>query len=173
MVLSVESLLSEADKKIYQFINAEYKPSIILVNKWDLIEEKTTLTHNDIIKKIKNKLPMISHVQFIFISAKTGHNISKIFNALIEINKNYNQKLQTSKFNDFVQNIINRHSPPQAGGNIKLYYGTQVGTAPPKFNFYTNKPEKIGANYKNFLINRLRENFSFSGCPIILKFRKK
>ncbi len=173
MVLSAETLISDPDKKIFQLINDEKKPCIIVVNKWDLVKNTQENIHNLIIKKIKSKFPLISYLPIYFISAKTGHNIHKILPSIISIHTNYTHELKTAEFNKFVQNIINKSSPPQSGGHIKLYYAPQIKTAPPFFVFFTNKPEKIKDNYKSFLINRMREKFNFSGCPIILKFRKK
>lgn len=172
MVLSAEDLLSDPDKKIFKYINEQRKPCLIVANKWDLIDKEDNI-HNIMTRKIMQKFPLISYIPVLFISAKTGHNIQKIFSLLFTINNNYNHRIQTAKFNDFVQKIINKYSPPQAGGHIKISYGTQIGTAPPRFIFFTNKPDQIKQNYQNFLINKIREKFDYSGCPIILKFRKK
>ncbi len=173
MVLSAEDLLTDPDKKIFQIINNEKKPCLIGVNKWDLIDKTEENIHNIMIKKIRGKLPMVAYMPINFISAKTGHNIPKLLPAMLSIYNNFQQRLKTSSFNDFVQKTVNRNSPPQEGGFIKIFYGTHVSTAPPVFIFFTNKPDKIKENYKNYLINRIRDNYDFSGCPILLKFRKK
>ena len=173
MVLSADTLLSDPNKNIFHTINNEKKPCIIGVNKWDLIDKSEENIHNIMIKKIREKLPMIAYMPINFISAKTGHNISKLLPAMLSIYSNFKQRLKTASFNDFVQKTLNRNSPPQEGGFIKIFYATHAGTAPPIFIFFTNKPDKIKENYKNYLINRIRDNYDFSGCPILLKFRKK
>ena len=173
MVFSAETLLAEADKKIFQIINNEYKPCLIVINKWDLVDKKETNIHNIMIRKIREKLPFINHVPVYFISAETGHNLSKILPALLSIYNNYNQRLKTSQFNNFVQKVLNRNSPPQEGGFIKIFYATQTSTAPPQFVFFTNKPDKIKDNYKRYLANNIRDKYNFAGCPVVIKFRKK
>ncbi|MBU1077671.1 MAG: ribosome biogenesis GTPase Der [Spirochaetes bacterium] len=173
MVISADTLISDADKKIFKFINDEKKPCLIAVNKWDLVKDTEENIHNIIIRQIKEKFPLITYLPIMFISAVTGHNIPKIFPAIIRMLESYNQKLPTSPFNEFVQKIINKNSPPQSGGHVKIYYATQISTAPPVFIFFTNKPDHIKENYKNFLTNRIREHYNFSGCPILVKFRKK
>ena len=173
MILSAETLLADADKKIFHVIYKRNKPCLIAVNKWDLVKNKEENIHNILKKQIKEKSPIISYIPIILISAKTGHNFEKILPNILAIHKNFKQRVKTSEFNNFVQQTLNKNSPPQEGGFIKIFYGTQTGNAPPRFIFFTNKPDKIKENYKNFLINSIRKNFNFSGCPIILKFRKK
>jgi len=172
-VTSVENIFSEADKKIFYHIHKNLKPCIIVVNKWDLIEIKNEKKQKQITNYIYQKAPFVNYVPITFISALTGHNVYKIFNRIQEIFINYNFHIPTAKFNKFVQNIINKNSPPQEGGFVKIYYATQIKTAPPQFVFFTNKPHKIKENYKNFLVNSLRKHFNFSGTPILIKFKKK
>ncbi len=173
MVLSADTLLSDPDKKILHIVYNNQKPCLIAVNKWDLVKNTEENIHNILKRQIQKKSPIISYMPVIFISAKTGHNFSKILPNILTIIGNNIQRVQTSKFNIFVQQTINKHHPSQQGGLIKIYYGTQAGASPPRFIFFTNRPDKIKDNYKNYLINSIRANFEFSGCPIILKFRKK
>ncbi|MDD5067121.1 MAG: ribosome biogenesis GTPase Der [bacterium] len=172
MLISADTLMTESDKKILHFIVNEEKPCLLAVNKWDLVEKQENMA-TPLKRKILGQFPHLSFYPLLFTSAKTGHNINKIFPLIKEILENYKRRISTAAFNEFVQNILNRCSPPQAGGHVKIYYGTQATIAPPRFIFFTNKPEKIRDNYKSFLINKIRETFNFTGCPLILKFRKK
>ncbi len=172
IVLSAPEGISSQDKKIFYLVQEAQKGAIIVINKWDLIskENKSTSIYKNILNQ---KFPLISHLPLIFTSAKTGLRISKILPLSLQVYENYNKRISTQEFNKFIQNIVNKYSPPQEGGMIKIFYGTQVSTKPPFFVLFTNNPHKIKDNYKRFLINKLREKFQFTGSPIILKFRKK
>lgn len=172
MLLTADTLLTEADKKILDIIVGEQKPCILAVNKWDLVEKKKEQA-SLLRRRITGQFPRIASYPFLFISAKTGHNLSRLFPLIRTILEKYNKRVGTAEFNEFVQNTVNRLAPPQSGGTVKIFYGTQIRTAPPVFIFFTNRPEKIGENYRTFLVNRIRGSFGFEGCPIIVKFRKK
>ncbi len=172
LVVSATEKLSEQDKKIMYMVQDENKAAVIVFNKWDLVN-KDTYTAVEFEKELKQNNPFLSYLPILFISAKTRLRVTKILSSVLDVYENYNRRITTAEFNGFIQKIVNKYRPPQYGGFIKIYYGTQIGTAPPFFALFTNKPDKIKSNYKSYIINRIRENFNFIGSPIIIKFRKK
>lgn len=170
LIISSPEGITAQDKKIFYLINEYNKGAIILLNKWDLIADKDFQTYRD---WLINKFPLFSNFPILNISALTKLNIEKIFPKILEVYENFTRRIPTNEFNKFIQNIVNVYSPPQEGGVVKIYYGTQFKTKPPSFVLFTNKPDKIKENYKRFLINKIYENFNFEGSPVVIKFRKK
>lgn len=172
IIISAPEGVSSQDKKIFYLVQEAGKSAIIVLNKWDLVpsEVKDEQLYENNIKQV---FPLIAHLPVISVSAKTGFNINQLLPLALGVYENYSKRISTQEFNKFIHNIVNRYSPPQEGGMIKIFYGTQVGTKPPFFVLFTNRPDHIKENYKRFLINKLREQYNFTGSPIILKFRKK
>lgn len=171
VIISADEGISIQDKKILYLIYESRKSAVVIINKWDLMSPKAS--PSDYEKSMKLRLPVISHLPFIFASAKTGIRIARILPKALEVYTNYSLRVPTNELNLFIHNILNKYSPPGAGGMIKIFYGTQVKERPPLFVFFTNKPNKIKSNYERFLINKLRERFNFEGSPVNLKFKKK
>ena len=146
---------------------------VVLVNKWDLMDKETN-TARDYEKKLKERLQPFSDVPVIFISATEKTRIFKAIEMALEVYDNRIRKVPTSKLNTVMLKAIETHHPPVVRGHaVKIKFVTQLPTAVPSFAFFCNFPDDIKQPYKNYLENKLRESFNFSGVPIRMFFRKK
>ncbi len=145
---------------------------VVAVNKWDLLKQKETQTAEEGRKEAVNRAPFLEAVPFIYISAKTGQRATKVLDALIEAADARHARVQTARVNEAIEELVQRLQPPQATGGVevKLLYGSQVGTAPPTFAIVSSRPDKIPESYRRYLVNGLRERFGFKGSPIRLRF---
>ena len=171
LMIDASEGVTDQDKRLARLIDTRGKGLIILLNKWDLIKGKVNPNY---LKAIEAELGFVDYAPFIKISALTGMNVKKIFNYIEKISNFQQKRIQTSKLNKFVHEIMTYQPPPSyKGKRVKINYITQVDTNPPKFIFFTNIPEGIKESYKRFLTNRLREEFKFTGVPIRIFFKKK
>ncbi|MBS9773769.1 MAG: ribosome biogenesis GTPase Der [Tenacibaculum sp.] len=161
------------DEKIFWLAEKNRKGIIILVNKWDLIEKETN-TIRDFERRIKEITAPFTDVPIIFISALTKQRIFKAIETAVEVHQNRTRKIQTSKLNETMLEIIENYPPPATKGKyIKIKYCMQLPTHTPQFAFFANLPQYIKDPYKRFIENKLREHYNFSGVPIGIYFRQK
>jgi len=161
-------------QNIFWLAEKNSKGIVILVNKWDLIEDKQTNTMKAYEKQIREQIAPFTDVPIVFISTLTKQRIYKAIETAVEVYKNRSRKITTSKFNDMMLPIIERYSPPAYKGKfIKIKYCMQLPTQTPQFVFFCNLPQYIRDPYKRFIENQLRERYDFSGVPIKIYFRKK
>lgn len=155
-------------------IIAESRTSVIvLVNKWDAVE-KDSHTINEYNAKLHEGLNFMPYVSILFISAQTGQRTQKILPELLAVYIARQQRITTSELMKIVREAITRHPPPaKAGQEVKIFFATQVATAPPTFVFFSNHPEFLHFSYERYLENRIREVFPFPGTPIRLLFRAR
>jgi len=147
--------------------------TIVLVNKWDVIE-KDTFTINLFTDQIRNTLNFMPFVPIIFISALTGQRVRKILPAINDVYDARFYRIPTAQINRLMRNAVTRHPPPQRGGlQVKFFYATQANVDPPTIVFFVNKPEWVHFSYQRYLENRIREEFQFQGTPIRLLFRAR
>ena len=147
---------------------------IIAVNKWDLIEEKETNTARDGEREIKERAPFLEFVPFYYISAKTGQRVTRLLDAIITVANEREKRVPTAEVNRVLEELLARQQPPQpVGESVRLFYATQVGTAPPRFAVVANRPEAIPESYTRYLHNGFREAWEFTGAPLTIKFRRK
>jgi len=171
--ISAEESITHQDMAIIGDVIKKRRGIVLVVNKWDLIEkdEKTILRfEEDMRKKLRN----LNYIPILFISALTKQRVFQVINVAKSVYLERQKRIPTSEINDALGPVI-RDNPPFAsdGKLLKIHYVTQVKTEPPLFAFFTNRPEKIGDNYKRFLESRIREKFGFMGVPISLIFRRK
>ncbi|NMB07822.1 MAG: ribosome biogenesis GTPase Der [Tissierellia bacterium] len=165
--------ITEQDTKIAGYAHEQGKGMIIAVNKWDIVEKETN-TSRDMERDIRNKLGFVPYAPIIFISAKTGRRVSRLFELLKVVNNNYDLRISTGVLNDIINEAVILNQPPSDKGNrLKIYYGTQVATRPPKFVIFINKRELMHFSYERYLENQIRQYFGFEGVPIRLEFREK
>jgi GTP-binding protein len=173
MLLDAGKGITAQDLSIFSLAVKKGKGVVVLVNKWDLVE-KATNTARDYEKELKQKLAPFTDVPIIFISVTEKQRIFQSIEAALKVYDNKLRKVMTSKLNEVMLKAIEAYHPPVVRGNaIKIKYVTQLPTYTPSFAFFCNYPDDIKAPYKNYLENKLRENFDFSGVPIRLFFRKK
>lgn len=165
--------VTEQDEKIAGIAHESGKASIIVINKWDTLEtEDKNTTEYD--KKVYNSLSYMLYAPTLYVSAKTGQRVVKLFEL---INYVYNQnctRISTGMLNDVLSDAIARVQPPSdKGKRLKIYYMTQIGVRPPTFVVFCNNAELFHFSYQRYLENQLREVFGFRGTPIKLIIRQK
>jgi GTPase len=166
--------LESQDLHIVALADRNRKGMLILVNKWDLIENKDTNTLKKYEEDIREKLAPSEYIPIIFISVLTKQRIFQAIEKAIEIYENKNKKVPTSKLNELLLQDIEKTPPPALKGKyIKIKYITQLPTHNPTFAFFCNHPQYIKVPYERFLEKRIREHFGFEGVPINLVFREK
>ncbi len=165
--------MERQDLSLIKIIERKKKGLVILVNKWDLVNKETN-TAKDFEEEIKKRTAPFTDVPVVFISALTKQRIYKSIETALDVYKNRQKKIPTSKLNDALLPVIERTPPPSARGQyIKVKYITQVNASTPTFVFFTNFPQLVKQPYKNFLENRIRELFDFTGVIINIVFKKK
>jgi len=166
--------ITAQDLAIYSLAEKKGKGLVVLVNKWDLIEDKKTNTAKDYEKELKQRLAPFNDVPIVFISVTEKQRIFQSIEAALQVYENRVQKIPTSKLNDILLKAIESYHPPVVRGNqVKIKYITQLPVHTPTFAFFCNYPDDIKTPYKNYLENQLREHFNLKGVPIRIFFRKK
>ena len=172
-VCDADQGLSEQDVKIAGFVHEEGKPSVVIVNKWDLIE-KDTHTMDQFKKDMETDLSFMNYVPFLFVSAKNGQRIHKVLDLVNEVYAQSIRRISTGTLNDVVNEAVSISEPPsQNGKRLKLYYATQVAIQPPTFVIFVNDSALVHFSYERYLENYFRKSFGFSGTPIRILFRNR
>jgi GTP-binding protein len=172
-MVDAEKGLAAQDLNIFSLAVKKGKGIVVLVNKWDTVPKETN-TAKEFEAELKKKLAPFSDVPIIFISAKEKTRIFKAIEIGLEVYENRQKKLPTSQLNEvMLKAIATYHAPVVRGHAIKIKYVTQLPTTVPSFAFFCNFPDDIKTPYKNYLENKLRENFDLTGIPIRIFFRKK
>lgn len=165
--------ITEQDSKIAGIAHESGKASIIVVNKWDLIE-KDNNTVKEFNKKIETELAFMPYAPIIYVSAKTGQRLTNIFERIVYVNGQSKMRVSTGMLNDVLAEATMRVQPPSdKGKRLKIYYMTQASAAPPTFVVFCNNAELFHFSYQRYLENCLRTTFGFSGTPIKLIIRQR
>ncbi|NLF83428.1 MAG: ribosome biogenesis GTPase Der, partial [Candidatus Gastranaerophilales bacterium] len=165
---------TDQDKKIGNIIIDAGKAVIMPVNKWDLVESKTSTTVNEVSKKIRNEAPHLDFAPILFISAKTGQRMNKIFPNIREVYEFSRKEIATSLLNRVINEAYALNpAPSEKGKRLKIYYSTQAGVAPPVFILFVNDKKLLSQSYERYLEKKLREAFGFVGVPIRLIVRER
>lgn len=173
LLLDATKGITAQDLSIFSLATKKGKGVVVLVNKWDLME-KGTNTARDYEKDLKNRLAPFTDIPVIFISVTEKQRIFKSIETALEVYENRRRKIPGSKLNDVMLKAIESYHPPVVRGNaIKIKYISQLPTHTPSFAFFSNFPDDIKTPYRNYLENKLRENFQFTGVPVRIFFRKK
>jgi GTP-binding protein len=171
MVMDATEMGTSQDTHIAGYIQDAAKGIIIIVNKWDLPEEKDLAIWN---QKVKNEFKFASYAPVLYTSAKTGQGVNKIMPQVLQIYQERQKRLSTSTVNDVIQQAVAAHNRPTSHGKqLKIFYATEAEVNPPTFVFFTNDAEIVHFSYKRFLENTLRQAFGFSGTPIRLIFKTR
>lgn len=172
LVVDATEGLTEQDTKIIGYVHEQGKPSLIVMNKWDLIE-KDTNTINKFEEKLKEDLKFMDYFKSVYISAKTGQRTEKIMALIDEVYAHSTLRIATGVFNDLISDTVRRNEPPSYNGRrLKVYYASQVSVAPPTFVLKVNSCDLMHFSYERFLENVIRKNFDFSGTPIKILVRE-
>ena len=164
---------TEQDSKVAGYAHEQGKASIIVVNKWDLIEKdnKTMREYED---KLKNDFSFMSYAPFLFISAKTGQRVQKLFSLIREVYLQNNIRISTGMLNDVLAYATTRVQPPSdKGKRLKIYYITQASSKPPTFVIFVNRADLFHFSYQRYLENQIRSTFGLSGTPVRFVVRER
>ncbi|WP_459898981.1 ribosome biogenesis GTPase Der [Campylobacter concisus] len=170
LVLDSSEPLTELDERIAGIVSKFELGVIIVLNKWD----KNSEEFDELCKDIKDRFKFLSYAPIISVSALGGKRVHKIYPLIVEIYKNYTQKIQTSKLNEVIGEATKAHPLPRDKGRVvKIYYAVQFKTAPIMIALIMNRPKCLHFSYKRYLMNKLRESFSLAGVPIVLIPKKR
>jgi GTP-binding protein len=173
LLLDAEKGITAQDLTIYSLAAKKGKGIVILVNKWDLVTKETN-TAKEYEKILMQRLLPFNDVPILFISVKEKTRIFKAIEMGLDVFENRKRRIATSVLNEILLKAIEAYNPPVVRGNaIKIKYVTQIPTVVPSFAFFCNYPDEVKTPYKNYLENKLRENFDFKGVPVRIFFRKK
>ncbi|MDD3946838.1 MAG: ribosome biogenesis GTPase Der [Clostridia bacterium] len=165
--------MTEQDVKICGLAHDAGKPSVIVMNKWDLIE-KNTNTINLFNNKLKAELKFMDYFKPLYISALTGKRVEKVLDAAEEVHANASRMIQTGILNDVIGDAIAVNEPPNRfGKKLKISYSKQVANCPPTFVLFVNDPTIMHFSYRRYLENCLRKAFDFSGTPIRIRLNAR
>ena len=170
LVLDSSEPLTELDERIAGIASKFELGVIIVLNKWD----KSSEEFDELCKEIKDRFKFLAYAPIISVSALGGKRVHKIYPLIIEIYKNYTQKIQTSKLNEVIGEATKSHPLPRDKGRVvKIYYAAQFKTAPIMIALIMNRPKCLHFSYKRYLTNKLRESFNLTGVPIVLIPKKR
>jgi len=147
---------------------------IAVVNKWDLIEEKdaNTAARGEVL--LAEKAPFLGDVPFVYVSALSGQRVRKILDLILEVADARQHRVPTAEVNRALEQLMSRNQPPQKQGEeVKLFYGSQIGEAPPVFAIVSNRPHDVPEHYQRYLLRGLRQAYGYKGVPIRLKLRRR
>jgi len=170
LVLDSSEPLTELDERIAGIASKFELGVIIVLNKWD----KSSEEFDELCKEIKDRFKFLAYAPIISVSALGGKRVHKIYPLIVEIYKNYTQKIQTSKLNEVIGEATKAHPLPRDKGRVvKIYYAVQFKTAPIMIALIMNRPKCLHFSYNRYLTNKLRESFNLTGVPIVLIPKKR
>jgi GTPase len=147
---------------------------IVVVNKWDLIEEKNANTARQGQDALIAKAPFLRYVPFLYVSALTGQRVRKILELIVQVAESRELRVPTAEVNKVLAELVERNAPPQKPGEeVKLLYASQIGTAPPTLAIVSNRPDEVPESYQRYLVHGFREAWPFPGSPLRLKFTSR
>ena len=165
--------ITEQDTKVAGLAHEAGKACILAVNKWDAVE-KNDKTMSEFKKKLDADFAFMSYAPQVFISAKTGQRIDRLFEAIVAANENASLRIRTGMLNELLAQATTRVQPPSdKGKRLKIYYMTQASVKPPTFVFFCNDKELFHFSYQRYLENRIREAFGLEGTPVKIIIRER
>jgi GTPase len=174
LLIDAEKGITAQDLNIFGLAAKKGKGIVLLVNKWDLVEEKKTNTARDYEKELKNRIAPFSDVPILFISVKDKTRIHKTVETALQVYENRQRRVPTSELNEVMLKAVQAyHAPVVRGHAIKIKFVSQIPTPVPSFAFFCNFPDDIKTPYRNYLENQLRQHFKFTGVPVRIYFRRK
>lgn len=173
IVLNAEEGIVEFDKHIAGYALEAGKAVVIVVNKWDVIENKNEEMKR-FIKEIRANFQFMPYAPIVFLSALTKKRIHTLMPEILKAYNNSRREIKTNLLNDVIMEAYRLNIPPSyKGKRLKIYFATQVNTAPPTFEIHVNSKGLIHFSYERYLENKIRESFDFEGTPIVLQFKNK
>lgn len=171
LVLNAEEGIIEHDKHIASYALEKGKGLIIVVNKWDTVEDKNT---KDFEKLVRAEFQFLSYAPIVYLSALTKKRLHTLMPEVLHVAENISKEIKTSVLNDVINEAYELNIPPSyKGKRLKIYFVSQTGSKPPKFTFNVNNKGLVHFSYYRYLENKIRENFDLVGTPIILQFKNR
>ena len=174
-IIVIDALVgfTDQDSKVAGYAHEQGKACIVAVNKWDAVE-KDSNTMEDFTNDLKEKFSFMSYVPFIFISAKTGQRIDKLFPLINSVNSQNSMRITTGMLNDVLSYATTRVQPPSdKGRRLKIYYMTQASTKPPTFVVFVNRADLFHFSYQRYIENQIRQTFGLTGTPVRFVIRER
>jgi GTP-binding protein len=173
LVLDATKGIEAQDAHIAGFVLDSRRSTVVIVNKWDLIE-KDSRTMEDYTAHVRRELDFLDYVPILYVSAKTGQRTGDILPAALRVQEERLVRIPTAELNRLLREAVEKHAQPsRTGRKLKLYYASQVRTDPPTFLFHVNDPALVHFSYRRYLENQLRKHYGFLGTPLVFSFRKK
>ena len=171
LMIDATAGVTELDERVAGLIEKYKLACLIVVNKWDINEEKT---YEEVVEEIRDEMKFLHYAPLITISAKTGLRVNKILDKVTEIYQRYTRRIPTAELNDTIREAIRRHHvPTHNGAVVNIKFATQYETKPPKIALISNRPEFIHFSYKRYLANFLRSKYDFEGVPLDIVARRR
>ncbi len=165
---------TDQDAHLAALVTERRRALLVLVNKWDQVREIEDRDVHTLEDEFSRKLPHATFAPVLYISARTGKGCGKVLEAANGVFASFNQRVSTARLNEFLRAAIEAYSPPQRYHHpVRLNYMTQVRVRPPTFTVFCNSPDGVADSYSRYLQNKLREQFGFSGTPLVLNYRRK
>lgn len=172
-VIDAQENVSKMDHAVARYVLEQNKGLIIIVNKWDVMEKEKNIMDR-FLTYMQDRFDYLPWAPVLFVSAKSGKNIGNILDQVLEVYNERKKRIETGPFNRFIDEIVSKY-PPRGTKKIspKIFYATQVETAPPHFLLFVNEKEAFHFSWMRYFENRLREKFGFSGTPVVLELRNR
>lgn len=165
---------TEQDSKIAGYAHEQGKGCVVCVNKWDAVENKTDRTMQEMLADLQKSFSFMSYVPFVFISAKTGQRLDRLFETIVKVKEANSVRIKTGVLNDLLAYATARVQPPSdKGRRLKIYYMTQASTNPPTFVAFVNRADLFHFSYQRYIENQIRDSFELKGTPIRLIVRER
>ncbi len=174
-VIVIDALVgfTDQDSKVAGYAHEQGKACIVAVNKWDAVD-KSTGTMEEYNNDLKEKFSFMSYVPFIFISAKTGQRVDKLFELINSVNSQNCMRITTGMLNDVLSYATTRVQPPSdKGRRLKIYYMTQASVRPPTFVVFVNRADLFHFSYQRYIENQIRQTFGLTGTPVRFVIRER
>jgi GTP-binding protein len=147
---------------------------VVAVNKWDLVEEKDANTAVRGERELKARAPFLEFIPFVYVSALTGQRMTRLLDVVLQVAAERTKRVPTAEVNRVLESLVEQQQPPQpVGESVRLFFATQIGTAPPRFAVVSNRPDAIPEAYTRYLARGFRDAWAFTGAPLDIKFRHK
>jgi GTP-binding protein len=174
LVLDAHDGLTAQDAHVAGYVIEEGRGLVIAVNKWDIVEDKTHKSFDELVVELRRELAFIDYAPIVSISAKTGQRVQKVLELAVDVWGERRRRIPTGELNRLIAAAIERTPPAIVHGKRpKIRYATQVAVAPPTFVLFTTDPASVHFSYRRYLENRLRDAYDFTGTPIRLVFREQ
>ena len=173
LMLDARDGVTEQDTKVAGLAHEAGKATIIVVNKWDLIEKETN-TMDRMHDTVRRDLSYMSYAPILFVSAMTGQRVDRLFELINFVNNQASMRISTGMLNDILADATARVQPPtDKGRRLKIYYMTQTGIRPPNFVCFCNDARLFHFSYQRYLENQIRAVFGLEGTPVRMVIRQK